>query len=413
MLFVSFLLLGRGWLSCFAVAATSSKDATGLLMIGNSFTAANDLEGIVQNMLNEDVDLGGHVYAMEFRKPGSVTLLLSRLHGSRTNKMYRILPPHIILSALCSSRFSEDARNDKIRSTIIERPWTWVVIQEQSQLPTFYDLHSDEYKASIEAASTINDWISSANSETILLMTWGQRHGDSMNPNISPDFPVMQERLKTGYGKLQERLSTPERPVIVAPAGMAFQAIYDASGTDPTVDGTDFTGLFQGDGKHPSMEGSYLTACVIYYSLTGKHPSHLKYKPHQMSIERAQFLQTMASTATDRYNEMNTFNQQYYEAVKKRNQGSNNNNNNIIENHDSQKDKKPYVAPEGRAKSPGLDSTWILAPLLVAILVVATWKQHYKSSMESPRRIKNPSMYHQIQTHDDMELVEVSGQTNA
>lgn len=55
-------------LMCRLTLCFASKD-TSLLMIGNSFTAANDLEEIVRRMLNEDVDFGGHVYAMEFRKP--------------------------------------------------------------------------------------------------------------------------------------------------------------------------------------------------------------------------------------------------------------------------------------------------------------------------------------------------------
>eukprot|EP00977_Amphora_coffeiformis_P007525 scaffold1640_cov161-Amphora_coffeaeformis.AAC.48 len=318
-----------------------------------------------------------------------------------------------ILSDVCRAHLTDDVRNDKIQSTIVERPWTWVVIQEQSQIPAFYDIENSEYKESVKAASTLNNWISSANGQTVLLMTWGQRFGDAMNPGVSPNFPVMQERLKTGYDKIQDHLSTPERPVLVVPAGMAFQAVYDASGSDPTADGTDFTRLFQDDGKHPSMEGSYLTACAIYYTLTGKHPSHLKYKPRNMSVARAQYLQTMAGSATDRYNEMNTFNQQYYEAAKKRSQ----NNKDNPDKHDSQKDKKPYVAPEGGVKSSGLHSSWILVPILVVALALVTWKQQLSKTVMtkwgiSPRRVKNPSVYRQIQT-DDMELVGVPGETNA
>ena len=223
-----------------------------------------------------------------------------------------------------------------------------------------------------------------------------------MNTGLSPNFPVMQERLETGYGKMQEALSTAERPVIVAPAGMAFKAVYDASGSDPTADGTDFTGLFQDDGKHPSMEGSYLVACVMYEILSGKHPNQLKYRPTNLSVERAQFLQNMAGSAVVRYNENNKFNQQYFEAAKK----SKNNN---IDNHSDGKDKKPYVPPGGdkTTNSSGGRSTWLLLATLVAVLAMVTVRRRTEWGFSS-RHIKNPSMYRQIQT-DDMELVGVPG----
>lgn len=153
------------------------------------------------------------------------------------------------------------------------------------------------------------------------------------------------------------------------------------------------------------MEGSYLAACVIYNTLSGKHPSHLKYKPRNMSVERAQSLQNVAGSATVRYNEINRFNQQYYEAV--------NESKNIDNNQSNQKEKKPYV-PSGGGKttdSAGIRSTWLFLAAMVAFLATVTFKRQIKWGFSS-RHVQNPSVYRQIHT-DDMELVDVAVENDA
>ena len=40
-------------------------------------------------------------------------------------------------------------------------------------------------------------------------------------------------------------------------------------GANPTLPGNTFYDLYNGDGSHPSLSGSYLAACVLYASMTG------------------------------------------------------------------------------------------------------------------------------------------------
>lgn len=200
-----FLVAAIGFLTNTAAAKTTTSKKS-LLMIGNSFTEYNNLEEMVQAMLQEDMSRHGNgnsrldhdsIYAMRFRKP--------------------------------ASRLAEDIYDPILQSTIAERAWTWVVLQEQSQIPGFYtDPNSDLFPLSMNATIIMNNWIAAAQAETVLLMTWGRRTLDSMNPEHYPNFPTMQSYLQTGYEMYQTAISTPQRPVRIAPAGLAFELIYNS-----------------------------------------------------------------------------------------------------------------------------------------------------------------------------------------
>ena len=50
---------------------------------------------------------------------------------------------------------------------------------------------------------------------------------------------------------------------------MAFENIF-FSISNATDDGTIFSDLYASDGSHPSIQGTYLAACVIHVSVTGE-----------------------------------------------------------------------------------------------------------------------------------------------
>lgn len=151
-------------------------------------------------------------------------------------------------------------------------PWEWVVLQEQSQIPGFPQ-DDATWRASNRAGADLDGLAAEAGAGTLLLMTWGRREGDDTNPELYPDFLTMQARLAEGYRAYAANWSTEARPVYVAPAGLAFQAVYDgvvAAGEDPLAPDSPFWNLYQADGSHPSLGGSWLVACTIYTALTGE-----------------------------------------------------------------------------------------------------------------------------------------------
>ncbi len=216
-----------------------------VLLMGNSYTQANSLDAILQRLLANTVP------------DASGTRLTSgglRLSDHANNVL---TPDHHWNTTLNGGT-----------------NWDAVVLQDQSQVPGFPTTHGS-WQASLAGAEVLDDMTEEAGADTVLMMTWGRRDGDSTNPTMYPNYTVMQHRLEVGYLAYAENLSTPDRPVYVAPAGLAFQRIHDdivAQGGDPLAQGSLFRSLYSSDGSHPSLSGSYLAASVLYATLTGNSP---------------------------------------------------------------------------------------------------------------------------------------------
>jgi MYXO-CTERM domain-containing protein len=153
-------------------------------------------------------------------------------------------------------------------------PHDWVILQEQSQIPGFPDGQVD-VEASRDSAVVLDGYAAATGAQTMFLMTWGRRDGDNTNPDLYPDFETMQARLTDGYLTYVSLASADGTPAWVAPAGLAWARVYDdvvAGGGDPTAPDSPFYQLYVDDGSHPSPRGTYLAACVLYKSLTGRSP---------------------------------------------------------------------------------------------------------------------------------------------
>lgn len=170
----------------------------------------------------------------------------------------------------------------------------WVILQEQSQIPGFPDGQAD-VEASRDAAVELDTLAAGTGGETMFLMTWGRRDGDASNPDLYPDFLTMQARLTEGYVTYVDLASADGTPAWIAPAGLAWQRVYEdvlADGGDPTASDSPFFGLYVDDGSHPSQRGTYLAACVVYASLTGRSPEGLD-APE--TVADAAYLQSVAA----------------------------------------------------------------------------------------------------------------------
>lgn len=150
--------------------------------------------------------------------------------------------------------------------------WDWVILQEQSQIPGFPEGQAD-IEASVGAAGDLDDIAESTGAQTVFLLTWGRRAGDPDNDWLYPDFETMQALLTAGYTRYRDTTSTAARPTWIAPAGPAFARVFAeerAAGDDPLSPTSRFSRLYTGDGSHPSPIGTYLAACVLVGTLTGK-----------------------------------------------------------------------------------------------------------------------------------------------
>ena len=222
---------------------SNGTNATSLsvLMMGNSYTGANNLATLVDGVMDAD----------------GYNATLSSLNGGGMK-----LPQHWQ---------NVNTSGDQWNTTLRGSSWDYVVLQDQSQVPTFpttNGMWQDSKNASVSLSGAIAD----EGAETVLFMTWGYRNGDSLN-TFNNNFTSMQARLTEGYTRYAENISAAGHAVWIAPVGLAYQTVHDgvvADGDDPTVSGNLFYDLYTSDGSHPSLSGSYLAACVFHAAITGQ-----------------------------------------------------------------------------------------------------------------------------------------------
>lgn len=203
--------------------ARSQSPGTRVLFIGNSFTSFNSMPQLVQQLVDDE--------------PGA---------------------PRIVVVSYTEdgSTWQQASRERKLTDLIAEVHWDDVVLQEQSELQSFSAFQravaSDPFAADLSRRAT------AAGARTVLFMTWGYRQGD--RDNVPSDtYSAMQARLQQGYDGLGAKLYAP-----VAPVGLAWQ---EALRRRPGLP------LWADDGRHPSLLGSYLAACVFTATLTGLNPT--------------------------------------------------------------------------------------------------------------------------------------------
>jgi hypothetical protein len=203
----------------------SDKQTIQVLFIGNSYTFSNDLPEIIKSLV-ESSD-----YIFEFS---------SLAYGGWT--------------------LSKHAQSSDTLETIRQGNWDFVVLQEHSLIPT----KPKERKESMyPAIRTLHTEIEKINATTILFMTWGYREGF---PQLGfNNFFEMQSQLSKGYLDIANELN-----ITVAPVGEVWK---NALIEDLTID------LWQSDGRHPNITGSYLTACVFYAVILQETPEGLDYLP--------------------------------------------------------------------------------------------------------------------------------------
>lgn len=239
------LVLGFIVVSCVLVKGQTKK----ILFLGNSYTAANNLPESVSYLASS---LGDSVY-FDSNTPGG----------------YRLVD-HI--------------NNSTTLAKISQQDWDFVVLQAQSQEPSKHP--SQVATEVLPYASILNDLIKSNNActETVFYMTWGRKYGDAQNCATWPPvctFIGMQERLMTGYMTMAVQNES-----TVAPVGLTWKHSMD---NDPDS----LINLYSGDNSHPSLSGTYLTACVMYATMFQKSPVGANYAPG-LSENDALFLQQMA-----------------------------------------------------------------------------------------------------------------------
>jgi len=215
----------------FLFVASQSQTILQVLFLGNSYTSVNDLPTITSLVTKSAGD--------------------SLIYSSSTPGGYT---------------FNQHSTNATSTSLINQGGWDYVVLQEQSQLPSFTD--PEVQTLVFPYATVLNNMILAADSctETIFYMTWGRKNGDASNCAVWP--PVCTYEGMDSLLHLRYMMMAEDNNAEVSPVGAVWHYLrQNASGIE----------LYNADESHPSPAGSYAAACTFYTSMFRKSPINITY----------------------------------------------------------------------------------------------------------------------------------------
>ncbi len=202
-----------------------------VLFIGNSYTINNDLPQIVK-------DLAASV-------------------GDNLTFQASIIPSYSL---------KEHSTNTSTLNLIRQGGWDYVVLQEYSQNPSnlLPWVEENVYPYAQFLDSEINTY--NPNAETIFYITWGRRDGDAERCPYNPavcTYEGMDDLTRERYMYMAQAYHA-----IASPVGPVWRNLRQ---NHPAIE------LYDPDGSHPSLAGSYAAACSFYTAIFRKDPSLLTY----------------------------------------------------------------------------------------------------------------------------------------
>jgi len=211
----------------YSFTAISQSQIKRVLFIGNSYTNVNNLPSLLANVALSTGD--------------------SIIYDSNTPGGYT---------------FQGHINNQTTLNKIAQGNWDYVVLQEQSQRPSFPDGQVQTYV--YPYAKLLDSLINDANpcTETVFYMTWGRKNGDVSYCQSFP--PVCTYQGMDSVLNLRYRHMADTNKAIVSPVGAVWNYIR---ATYPTIE------LYSADESHPSLAGSYAAACTFYATILRKDPT--------------------------------------------------------------------------------------------------------------------------------------------
>ena len=208
----------------------NAQNTPNVLFIGNSYTEANSLPQMVSDIATSM----GNQMTYSANTPGGCTFM-----GHCSNNS---------MSLICQGG------------------WDIVVLQEQSQLPSFPQGQVEQ--ECFPYAQQLVDSIYSHNpcAEPMFYMTWGRKNGDQQN---APSFPVlgtyegMDSLLCERYTYMAEA-----NDAALCPVGRVWRYLRKHH---------DDIELYQSDGSHPSLAGTYAAACAFYVMFFQRDPESIPF----------------------------------------------------------------------------------------------------------------------------------------
>jgi hypothetical protein len=204
-----------------------------VLFLGNSYTRVNNLPATLISIASSDA--GNHI----------ALRVHSFVHDSYT---------------------LTDMWNDPNAQAMLasERHWDYVILQDQS----LWALSPAMIKKSGDALQNFSDAIAPTSGKIVLFETWMREPGsdwynDPKNAARNPEYMLSQLRYYVNAAAAPIHAD-------VVPVGDCWSLVLK---NQPGLK------LYQDDGSHPSVEGTYLSALLFYQYLTHRSPDTTDYAP--------------------------------------------------------------------------------------------------------------------------------------
>ncbi len=214
-------------LACLLVAAHSATaDTLRVLFIGNSYTDVNNLPDVVRRLASA----GGDSLYYKASVPGGTTF-----------QQHAALPATVNL--------------------IAQGGWDYVVLQEQSQRPSFSDVQvaNEVYPYARKLDSLVHAYSPCA--KTVFYMTWGRKNGDADNCPVWP--PVCTYQGMDSLLQLRYSIMAQQNNAMISPVAKVWRRLRNTAGAPE---------LYQADESHPVPAGTYAAALSFYALLFNKNP---------------------------------------------------------------------------------------------------------------------------------------------
>ncbi len=219
-------------LTLLSLASVVAQNRPNVLFIGNSYTEVNNLPLLVQHVaqsMGDDINYSSNT-------PGGCT-------------------------------FQQHCSNQSM-DLIRHGGWDYVILQEQSQYPSFPQAQVENEVFPFAAQLVDSVYANNPCAEPMFYMTWGRKNGDQGN---APYFPVlgtyegMDSMLAVRYTYMANA-----NDASLCPVGRVWHYLRE---NHQEIE------LYQGDESHPSMAGSYAAACAFYVMIFHRNPVDITYNP--------------------------------------------------------------------------------------------------------------------------------------
>jgi len=189
-------------------------------------------------------------------------------------------------AAVGGYRLIDHAMESATLAAIASDAWDVVFLQDQQQYGTFR-LGQIE-RDTIPALTTLVEAIETNRADTRIIydMVWARRDGDTQNCAIDPALCTFEGATTCqaqGYRFYAERAGG-----VVSPVALAWRAV----GEDPDSP-LALAALFDTDGNHPALPGSYLAAAVLVGTLFGDSTVDFSYDAG-LDAKVARYLRSVA-----------------------------------------------------------------------------------------------------------------------